>query len=203
MFNKADEINLLSEQYKSRSQLLIEILKMYFRIFIIFAIALFAFTKAAIELQSNCVPIYKYAMLLSPSIVLSWFVGYLFLYWNYAVVITEMDCIAQEMEKSTTFKGKSLISHGKFLESYNFQIFPKIGIIKFKYLIYIFIGLPILFFYQYLINYISQPDKWVETFPLSAQQYRFLLYGIPVICIFIFHFWFNFKLRRIKENVIQ
>ena len=58
-----DSINILSEQYQHRVTLIIEILKMYFRILLIFAIALLACVAALIKVEEYKTMIINFAFL--------------------------------------------------------------------------------------------------------------------------------------------
>lgn len=148
-----DQACVITELYKSKAQLLNEILKMYFRMLLVFAIAIFACVKAVTSLgavQSELAQDLLASMfLIAPYFILSWFAGYLFLYWNYEVVIDEMDGIAVEIGNSVKLKKPGILGHKAYLNRYAEISFLYLPLIKSIYVLYIIIGLPAIFAYIY------------------------------------------------------
>jgi hypothetical protein len=200
-----DKANILTEQYKCRTQLLTEILKMYFHLLLVFAIALFACINALTRLEGKEISVIQdiigYAYMLSPFVILSWMAGYLFLYWNYESVITEMDSIAKELESFIGNLKSSLLSHNHFLKSYTGIRFVGMKIFKSIYVLYILIALPVLFSYAYF-GYLGF-EKCMAKHPSVASLYLFGLIFGPIFCLSV-HLRFVFKNKsRIQEFIGQ
>ena len=169
---------------------------MYFRILLVFAIALFACISAILKFDIKVIDIQKNALLLSPYLVLSWFAGYLFLYWNYEVVITEMDCIAHKLQRLVGIEEESLLSHKKFLDCYTLIGSKQRKWLKLKYFLYVVIGMPALITYVYLTYSVTKKyllsSLWV-LFPYIGG-----LIVIPILCIIV-HILFVQRIGEIDD----
>ena len=188
-----EKVSAITELYKSKTQLLNEILKMYFRLLLVFAIAIFACVEAVSNLGAvqckDAQDMLFYMYLIGPYFILSWFAGYLFLYWNYEVVIDEMDGIAAEIENSVKLKGTGILGHNAHLNRYAEISFLFIPFIKSIYVLYIIIGLPAIFAYIYFgtLGFDKCPDIYKIPYLLG------LIVG-PIFCMLV-HFRFVRKGR--------
>lgn len=198
-----DFAHALSDQYRSRTELMVEILKIYFRILVLFAIGLLACIGALLPLKAldkeTSEVIVRFAFQLGPYLILSWFAGYLFLFWNYRVVIGEMDCIADRLAKAVSHQGSTcLLSHQYFLNSYTGIGFLGIPRVKSVYLVYLVIASPIVLTYVLLSDYVVR-NHVTPGWPLA-------LYGAglvvgPILCLTV-HFMFGSRIGR-KESRLK
>ncbi len=197
-------VRALSDQYRSRSDVMVEILKMYFRILVLFAIGLLAFVGTLFpeEVLSTGEKkvIVKYMFLLSPYLISSWFAGYLFLYWNYRVTIAEMDCIAGHLASAVSSKGRvrSSLSHLEFLGSYGQIGFLYIPKVKTVHVVYLIIAVPVVMAYVFLSRHVV--ETYLSWCDWTGYVYILGLVAGPVVCL-VLHFMFGRRIGTMESRL--
>lgn len=167
----------LSEQYQRMTEILLEILRLYSYVLFAFAIALFS-VATLLKAGSNGETIIEISYIISPYLIISWLVGYLFLFWNYTLVIMKMDCIARMLTKHIEPKLEEeeakLLSYQQFQEIFSGN--------KLILLIYAIIAFPVILVYIYLAT-----ESCIRSGKLFCDLAEwingFLLIALPFFCL--------------------